>query len=174
MEHSAKNGYLYPSPQGWGNLVEDEAKEYMSQRGCTPPRNPSPLRQQDWFKYDLTETQVACIETSWFCTGWGARSEEGNRHKKFPSITSKQSLTDNHLQMKIFEGLKPLLRLGCIPSRKCLLENKLMDIFGYSLSHNGISGISFLNFFWYFYLIIYFSSLFLPYNSFLYILWFPI
>lgn len=130
-------------PAGLRDLVEDEAKEYTSQRGCTPPRNPSPLRRQDWFKYDLTETQVACTEPSWFCTRWGARSEEGSRHKKVPSITSKQSPTDNHLQMKISRGLTPLLRLECIPSSKWLTENERKDIFGYSLSHNGIPGLFF-------------------------------
>lgn len=84
------------------------------------------------------ELEAACKEHMYVCTKWGSRAERrehmyvcnkwGSRAERrsrpyAPSLTQKQSLIDNYLQMKTYfslkesySGNKPLLTVGLMPN----------------------------------------------------------
>lgn len=90
---------------------------------------------------ELTETGVAHTGSAQVWTRYNPRVET-SVCAYVPSLTQKQSPTDNHVQMKIYFypgeshwGNKPLLRIDCLTSSRQPTEDKLKSIFGGSLSH---------------------------------------
>ena len=119
-------------------MKEEAEKNVKARRDGIHQGNKVFKTQQDLCTYELTETEAVYVGSTWVLTRSSPGAESSSRHMS-PSLTQKLLLIDNKLQIKSLfspreatERNKLLLRVGCLPSRRC---QQKMDSRAFPLKH---------------------------------------
>lgn len=125
---------MKPFPQVLGKSAEKEVwKDLKAIGDGGHQRNRTFSIQQDWCKYELSETVEANVGLAQLCASWGPGTERSG-YKPHPCPKSHLQLVSTCKGLVFSSGIltgctKQTQKTGPVPIRRWPTQNKLNDIF---------------------------------------------